>query len=344
MKKREYLSPTAIKTYYEDLDKFYLWYLSESPPPKALQTQPMSIGSAFDAYVKSYLHGVIYGNNSDPRFEFQTLFEAQVEPHNRDWALVHGKYAYECYVKSGALADLLIELQEASEDPIFEIEVRGIIEGKREGITREVEGMTLLGKPDLYFKNKENFAVVRDWKVNGWCSNSPVSPAKGYIKLRHSNGPTGHDGHHKEAFPIRYKGATVNLNNPLDTVNKDWAEQVAIYGWLLGEPVGSGFLVGIDQLVCKPNHPFPIVRIAEHRTIITPSFQWDLYQRALKVWDVIHSDWIFRDMTKLESQGKCKMLDDRCKAEAERREKGDPGVELMFEELTKKPNTFGKRG
>lgn len=337
MKKRDYISPTAIKMFYDDIEKFYLAYLSETPTPREPQTQAMSIGSAFDAYVKSYLHQVIYGNNADPRFEFQTLFEAQVESHNRDWALDNGRYAYECYVKSGALADLLLELQEASEDPVFEIEVRGIVDGRREGVTATVGGMVLLGKPDLFFKNKENHAVVRDWKVNGWCSKSAKSPEKGFMKLRHSNGPTGHDGPHKEAVPMRYKGSLVNLNNTLDTVNRDWAEQVAIYGWLLGEPVGSGFLVGIDQLVCKPNSPYPIVRIAEHRTVIAPDFQWQLYERAQNVWDVINSDWIFRDMSRLDSQAKCQMLDQRSSLEKERIENGDPAVESMFKELTTKP-------
>lgn len=337
MKKREYLSPTAIKTFYDDIDKFYLWYLSESPPPKDAQTKAMSIGSSFDAYVKSYLHTVIYGENSDPRFEFQTLFEAQVESHNRDWAIEHGKYAFDCYTRSGALADLLLELQEASEDPIFEIEVRGIVDGKRDGIQTVVGNMMLLGKPDLYFKNKENHAVVRDWKVNGWCSNYAKSPEKGFIKLRHSNGPTGHDGPYKGAIVSRYKGSQVNLAHPLDEVNKDWAEQVAIYGWLLGEKVGTGFLVGIDQLVCKPNQPYPVVRIAEHRSVVSPDFQWALYGRAQHVWEVVNSDWIFRDMTKLESQEKCNMLDQRSNVLKDRAENGDPEVEAMFNELTTKP-------
>jgi len=313
-------------------------YLSDHPLPREPQTQAMSIGSAFDAYVKSYLHEVIYGKNADPRFEFETIFESQVEAHNRDWALDHGKYAYDCYVRSGALADLLLELQEASEDPIFEIEIRGIVDGVREGITREVEGMVLLGKPDVYFKNKENHAVIRDWKVNGWCSKSAKSPEKGFVKLRHGDGITPHDKHHKDAVLVKYRGATVNMAQPLDEVNSDWAEQVAIYGWLLGEKVGSGFLTGIDQLVCKPNPGgYPIVRIAEHRSVVSPDFQWRLYQRALTVWDIINSDHIFRDCSKLESQARCQMLDERCKAFVHNAAHGDPEVESMFAELTKKP-------
>ena len=106
MRKRAYLSPSAVEIFYEDPDRYYTQYLCETQLPRDPQTAPMSIGSAFDAYAKSYLHMVLFGDQGDDRFSLQNLFESQVEPHNRDWAFKHGAYVFDCYKKSGALADL----------------------------------------------------------------------------------------------------------------------------------------------------------------------------------------------------------------------------------------------
>ena len=121
MRRREYISPSAYKIFKTDLEQFYIQYLADEKTEREPQTSAMSIGSSFDAYVKAYLHKVIYGQQGDPRFEFEPLFEAQVEPHNRDWARKHGAYVFDCYKTSGALADLLTELETAMEPPSFEI-------------------------------------------------------------------------------------------------------------------------------------------------------------------------------------------------------------------------------
>ena len=61
----------------------------------------MSVGGSFDAYAKSALHERLFGKGAAPQFEFQTIFENQVEPHNRDFALEAGKYIFDCYVLTG---------------------------------------------------------------------------------------------------------------------------------------------------------------------------------------------------------------------------------------------------
>src|SRR5688572_30284209 len=109
MKNIEYLSPSAISLWKESQDNYYLRYLTDVPVPRDTQNLPMSIGSAFDAYVKAFLHDNLFGK-IDPRFEFDTIFEAQVESHNRDWALQNGLYVFEQYKQSGALTDLMLML------------------------------------------------------------------------------------------------------------------------------------------------------------------------------------------------------------------------------------------
>src|SRR4051812_14365124 len=111
MRKIEYLSPTSLELFYKNQQEFYLRYLSDKRPPRIPQDRPMSVGSSFDAHAKSYLHQNLFGKGHDPKFDLKNLFEAQVEPQNRDWALAAGQHAFDVYKRSGALADLMLDLQ-----------------------------------------------------------------------------------------------------------------------------------------------------------------------------------------------------------------------------------------
>lgn len=310
MRDLPYLSPTSLSKFYEDPIEFYLTYLAESRAPRFPQTQPMSIGSAFDAYAKSYLHEALYGKGNDPKFAFEALFEAQVEEHNRDWARVHGKHAFECYRDTGCLADLMVELHASIGDPKFELEVKGVINGYREGVTKNVENVCFLGKPDVFYLNKEGCHVIFDFKVNGWCSNHGVSPHRGYLRVRTAGATPIVGAHHKDCHPLMHRGSTINAMMYLEDVNKSWADQLSIYGWLCGCEVGEDFIVAVDQFACRPSgETFPRVRIAEHRLRVNPDYQWSLFARAQTAWEVIHSDHIFRELSKEESREKCHLLD-----------------------------------
>lgn len=308
----EYLSPTSIAKYAEDSKEFYLMYLSDNRPDKFPQTQPMSIGSSFDAHVKSYLHERLFGKGQDARFNFETLFETQVEQHNRDWALPNGRYAFECYKSSGALADLMITLQGASNTPRFEFDLMGSVNGSREAVNLDDGQVILLGKPDCHFVNKDGANVILDWKVNGYCAKSNTSPKKGYVKLR--DGWVGtqsrtHNQGHKDAQPMMHHGVMINVAHPLEVVDKGWANQLSIYGWLLGMSVGSDFVVAIDQLACSPGVDKPQIRIAEHRAIVSSSFQEGLYLDAVALWKLCHSDHFFQELSKDDSKALCASLD-----------------------------------
>lgn len=305
MKKRDYLSPSAIKIFYEDIEKFYKMYLCDVSTPREPQTPPMAIGSAFDAHVKSYLHSAIYGKGYDPAFELQTLFEAQVEAHIRDTIRPHGEYAFKVYEQSGALKDLLAELMQASKAPQFEVEISGIVQNT---VTNQATNMVLLGKPDVYYTNKDGNSVILDWKVNGWFAKQAKSPAKGYLRLRNSLGNSGDS--HKDCVPILHNGMVINGNLGLEDVDEDWAIQVAIYGWILGEPIGGDFISCIDQLVCKPTAGYPEVRIAEHRCKIGPEFQAVTFCKAMHVWDICQNGHVFRNLSPEDSAQKCAVLDE----------------------------------
>lgn len=301
MRTPEFLSPTSIKKYTEDKEDFYFRYLSEVKIPRPPQTQPMAVGSAFDAYVKSYLHTSLFGSGYDLRYELGTIFEEQVESHNRDWAWEHGKLIFDKYKAAGCLADLMLELNQAVGKPRFEFTVQDTIDGD----------IPLLGKPDIFFINSEGARVIYDWKVNGYCSERLKSPMKGFVKLRSNIDGTWYPETHKNCHLLVFKGIAINIAMRLEDGNKDWADQLAIYAWLLGEEIGSEEIVfGIDQ-VCGPADR---LRFATHRLRISPDYQYNLFELIKQVWTEIDSEWIFRDMDKDQSINRCALLEERAKA------------------------------
>src|SRR5260221_3370585 len=291
MKKIQYLSPSSMSCYRQDKKEFYYRYLCENRPPAPPQTMPMSAGSAFDAYAKSYLHEKLFGKGNDPKFDLTTLFESQVESKNRDWAWKMGAYLFTVYQKSGALADLMLELSGSISEPKFEIEVRGIVNGYKEGVTRDVSGVVLLGKPDVFWVNKHACSVVLDFKVNGACANYNVSPMKGYLRLRDIGNSSGGGKAHKACLPMMHKGIMVNVAEYMENLDATWAAQLAVYGWLLGLNVGEDFVCAIDQICCDGTTRFPfdsplgridvpLVRVAEHRLRISEKYQYEVFAAA----------------------------------------------------------------
>lgn len=307
MRTPKYLSPSAIDMFYSNPSEYYLNYLADNRPPRIPQTQPMAVGSSFDAYAKSFLHERLFGKGHDVRFEFQTIFEAQVESQNRDFAIVAGQHCFDSYKASGALADLMLELQKSIVTPRFEFEVQGAVGGYREPRNMDVADLTLLGKPDVFFINCNGAHVILDWKVNGYCSKWGVSPSQGYVRLRKDG---LNEGQHKKCQLYNIKGMMCNIACHLEDVDPKWAAQLSVYAWLCGEEVGADFITAIDQLVCKPGIMEPEIRVAEHRCTVSKNFQQKTLARAYQLWEIIHSDHFFRDLSQEDSKSRCVALEE----------------------------------
>lgn len=296
MREINYLSPSSITLYLNNKETFYRQYLSDNKRVRDPQNQAMAIGSAFDAYVKSYLYEALFGKDHDPKYSLISLFEAQVEKQNRDWAWDNGKYVFEQYKQAGCLADLMLDMTHAQSDPRFEFEVMGTVQGYREGVTKTFGEVVLLGKPDAHYITKHGNICVLDWKVNGYCSNYPKSPMPGYICLR-SAGKT-HHGQHKNCQPWLINEMWVNKGNSLDELEPNWARQLAIYAWLMGSPVGSDFITIVHQVVCAPNKTgLPGIRVAEHVNNISPTFQTKTFNIAVNLWEAIKNKHIFDNLS-----------------------------------------------
>jgi len=306
MRKPTYLSHSSLALWDKDKEEFYIRHLAETRAPRIAQEIYMSVGGSFDAYAKSALHERLFGKGTDPQFEFQTIFEKQVEPHNRDFALDTGKYIFDCYVLTGAFDELLTMLQKSKELPRFEFEVRG-----------EIKGVPIVGKPDCRFIHECGVHVILDWKVKGFCSKYGASPSKNYRLCRDGYGAPhkpsrSHNKAHECYVPYDHHGFEIN-EFYLEAGNNEYADQLCLYGWLLGEQIGDEEVVCcIDEIVSKyMPEGNPLLRVAQHRARVSNAHQMTVLNRIVDCWDAITTGWIFRDLSREENDAKCQHLEDK---------------------------------
>ena len=317
----EYISPSGLKCFEKEIEEYFRRYLSPYRTPRMAQTMPMSVGSAFDAFAKSFIHYRIFGHyGPDDKYDLNKIFEDQVDEHLYKWAWDAGEYVFNMYKDCGALSDMMLELNKASSEPQFEFSIKGTIE-------TAVGDVPLLGKPDIFFINAEGARVIWDWKVNGFCGRSSTSPNKGYSMVRDAwTNEIKHSRNdrmpHKDCHIKEHCGIKINHAANMEDLNTMWADQLAIYGWLLGEPVGSeNLIVGIDQIVSKGTEitppikgRFPWLRIASFRNIVGADYQYSLKDRLEYVWGCIQTGHIFTDLSKEDNDFKIKQLTAETKA------------------------------
>jgi hypothetical protein len=303
------LSYSSLKLYETDQDEFYVRYLADHSAPRLPQTPPMAVGSAFDARVKAALHAALFGAGADPQFKFATIFEAQVEPQCRDFALTAGTVVFDAYKLCGAYDALLQQLQQSVEPPRFEFKVDGT-----------VNNVPFTGKPDVRFildLGKGRIHCIYDWKVRGFCSKSATSPSKGYSTCLDgftSGKPSRSQGKEHALYKaMDFRGLTIN-SGYMEYCNDEYADQLTLYGWLLSEKIGDENVVcGIEELCAKPPAnvgDMPTLRYARHRGRVKAEYQQKLAERVTACWQAITSGHIFPGLSREESDAHCKVLDD----------------------------------
>lgn len=322
MRTPKFLSYSSLSLWEKDKEEFYLRNLADTRAPRLPQENFMAVGSGFDAYAKSALHAAIFGPGTDPEFEFEAIFEQQVEPHNRDWCREHGKYIFDCYVHTGSYDELLQLLLKAIEPPKFESKVEGLLGGK----------VPFMGKPDLrflvQFDGCDVLRIVLDWKVKGYCSKYGASPSKGYALCRDGYDavklgidktkacPEGkqsrsHGKEHELYLPYNHRGLLINAGY-METCNSEYADQTSLYGWLLGETPGDENVVTwIDEIVAKymGEGVKPLLRVANHRARVKGEYQKQLLNRCIECWNAISTRHIFGDLNRADSDARCQMLE-----------------------------------
>jgi hypothetical protein len=234
----------------------------------------MALGSAVDARIKAFLHPRY--NTHDPAYEFDSLYESQVDEEYRDVVLGASEYIFDHYMDSNLLADLCHEMDKSIVAPRFEFTIE-----------TEINGVPLLGKPDVYFINYAGIKCIYDFKVNGYYSASRTSPMKGYLK----------------SYDIRtcdYKAHPDAGKFYFEECNKKWADQIAIYGWICGiEPGSMNHRAGIEQFVGRHDE----LRICQHRLQIGHDYQMQLVDRLTTMWQTIVEDKVVDEESKELLQG-----------------------------------------
>lgn len=307
----KFLSPSAVALWQKDKEQYFIKYLAENRPPSVKQTGPMAVGSAFDAYIKSYLYKRFIGVGNE-KFQFDTLFEKQVDLHNRDEAKAAGEDCFDQYKHSGALNDIILLIQKSDEEPKMEFTSESTI-GDAEN------PVNILGIPDLFLRIKGK-GVTLDWKVNGYYSKSAISPVPGYKKCtdgwRIEHGPTSrsHGKSHKDYEPYFENGIEYNMIPYLEQKKPEWAQQLCIYSWLAGANIDEEIVICIHQLACAPKGNKKLIRVAQHYCEITPAFQRAVYKNFQELWDILHSGHIFQELTQEQSALRCKILNEQAAA------------------------------
>lgn len=325
------LSYSSMSNLEKNAEEFYTMTLAEVRAAREPQTPAMAVGSSFDACAKAALHAAVFGPGADPQYEFTTIFESQVEPQNRDFGLKAGIHAFACYQYCGAYQELLDQLLQSIEPPRFEFTLE-----------RTIGEVPFTGKPDCRFVldlGEDHVHCVFDWKVRGYCSKYTTSPSKGYalcLDCFKSDKPSrSHGREHGLYLAKQFRGMTINAGY-METCESAYADQLCLYGWLLGEEPGDeNVVLGIEELVSKPmgeDKP-PQLRYARHRGLCKSEYQHKLFQRVQDAWKRITSGHFFPEMTLEESQARCQQLEEMAVTLAQ----SATDLDTWFNDVTRDP-------
>jgi hypothetical protein len=210
---------------------------------------------------------------------------------------------FDSYLHTGAYAELLAMLLASREEPRFDFTIKGVIGDQ----------VPFLGKPDLRFVpdlGHGPFHCIFDWKVKGYCSEYGASPSKGYMicldGFKAEKASRSHGKEHGMFLAMDFRGFTIN-SGYMEFCNDEYADQLCLYGWLLGEQIGDeNVVLGIEELCAKfmgEGNP-PTLRYARHRGRVKADYQAKLAERVTTCWQAITSGHVFTAMTRKESDAR----------------------------------------
>ena len=277
-----YLSPTGVLTYLRDVQEFYVRYVLGCKNREP-QSVPMAVGSCFDAILKSKISSVLLGKSETEVFDL--LFTSSVDSKLRDAVLPYGLHCWQEYSDSGAFADLMLELSLAVAEPRMEFEIR-------ESVALVAGGaVPLMGKPDLYFVTPSGYQVIYDFKVNGYMGKSALSPKPGYLVCRSRIGDSWRRDPYKDLIiGLPVPGIKMNLRMlpQFGSSVQDWLIQLCMYAWILGEPIGTETVFGIEQLT--GSGPYGDIRISSFRFQVERTVQLQLRDLIWEIWKRIQEN------------------------------------------------------
>lgn len=112
----------------------------------------------------------------------------------------------------------------------------------------------------------------------------------------------------------------INSASHFESVDKKWADQLAIYTWALENEVGAPVIIGIDQLVGKRiEGAKPQIRVARHRSTISKDYQIGLFKRANFLWQHVKKGHLFHDLDYEQNRRRYQALKNYSKEATQRR-------------------------
>ena len=109
-----------------------------------------------------------------------------------------------------------------------------------------------------------------------------------------------------------FRGMTIN-SGYMEFCNSEYADQLSLYGWLLGEQIGDeNVVLGIEEFACKfmgEGNP-PTLRYARHRGRVKADYQLTLAKRVSDCWQAITSGHVFSGLSREDSDARCRVLDE----------------------------------
>jgi hypothetical protein len=134
------------------------------------------------------------------------------------------------------------------------------------------------------------------------CRDAYLADYKGKVSRNHNK-------EHDQYLEYNYRGLTVNTSF-MEVCSPTYADQLSIYGWLLGEmPGDENVVLGIEEIVAKPANP-PLLRVANHRARVSKDYQLKLVERIQDAWRRITTGHVFTDMTKEQNDSQCELLEE----------------------------------
>lgn len=237
-------------------EKFFLKKLSGYSFDEK-QGNPAAMGSAFDAFVKTWIAHKI-GLSNEPKLQVEELLKSVQIPDTdsrRAEILRAGKNLAKLYMELGLVDRLLKENVSDLELHIFEI----------------FHGVRILGLPDGVITQSDGIKVPLDWKVRGYGSKHGYSPTQGYTTYI-SNDGTVKDWHSKRG-------------DPLENLNDRWAIQMAIYFWLLNPgKMRPGNFIDAPCAIEEATYGRKNIVFTQIRTVVSAAFQETIWEKMKRCW------------------------------------------------------------
>jgi hypothetical protein len=240
-----HISPSTFADWKRCQYKVYLKKQSGEIQPTYKSSLAMSIGSAFDAFIKEYIakkRGI-----KSPLLDLNLMLTKNIPESLRPEAIKQGRELAKIYIDLGLAAPYL--------EKIYDIKLE-------QELYIQINHIPILGQLDMIANG-----VPFDWKTRGFENNSAY-PHKGWqrhIKYNTNNG----------TFDILEQDAPISMENK----NPAWATQLMFYNWLAGNEAKSSYYVH-EICKCKDSIHFVL-----HTGTISLPFALTLIQDLTLMWE-----------------------------------------------------------